>query len=260
MKRISKIFSGGRKALIVYLTAGFPAPGADEDLALEAIDSGADIIELGFPFSDPVADGPLIQEASGKALENGMTLSGTIELAGRIRKRRDTPILLMGYANPVHRMGYDCFAERLARVGGDGAIVPDLPSDAASPLRGVMRANGLALIPMAAPNTPPERLKDIIDTGDGFLYLVSMAGLTGDVIKEEAPWKKVAVMARNHGRLPVCIGFGIRTAQNAARAILFSDGVVVGTAVTARIMDARSTAEAKKEVGELVKGLAEAIK
>jgi tryptophan synthase alpha chain len=113
---------------------------------------------------------------------------------------------------------------------------------------------------MAAPNTPPERLKNIVETGDGFLYLVSMAGLTGDVIKEETPWKKVAVSARDHGRLPVCIGFGIRTAQNASRAILFSDGIVVGTAVTARIMDARSTAEAKKNVGELVRELAEAIK
>jgi tryptophan synthase alpha chain len=260
MSRISKVFSGGRKALIVYLTAGYPASGIDEELALEAIDSGADILELGFPFSDPVADGPLIQKASEKALENGMTLPGTIELADRIRKRRENPILLMGYANPVHRMGYGTFAERLARSDADGAIIPDLPIDTAGPLRKAMRANGLALIPMAAPNTPPERLQEIVNNGDGFLYLVSMAGLTGDKIKEKAPWKKIAVQARDMGRLPVCIGFGIRTARDAARAILFSDGVVVGTAITACINDAKSTAEAKKGIRELVKDLAEAIK
>ena len=157
MERISKVFSGGRKALIVYLTAGFPEPGADEELALAAIDSGADIVELGFPFSDPVADGPLIQEASGQALENGTTLAATMELAGRIRKKREAPILLMGYANPVHHMGYEAFAEKLAHAGGDGAIIPDLPSNAAQPLRKPMRENGMALIPMAAPNTPPDR-------------------------------------------------------------------------------------------------------
>jgi tryptophan synthase alpha chain len=123
-----------------------------------------------------------------------------------------------------------------------------------------MRDNGLALIPMAAPNTPPGRLKEIVDTGDGFLYLVSMAGLTGDEIGEATPWKRVAAQARDMDRLPVCIGFGIRTARDATRAVLFSDGVVVGTAITACIMDARSTAEAKKGIRELVKGLAEAVK
>jgi tryptophan synthase alpha chain len=260
MNRLSQVFSSGRKALIVYLTAGFPEPGDDEELALTAIDSGADILELGFPFSDPVADGPMIQEASERSLENGTTLSGTIELAGRIRKLRQTPILLMGYANPVHRMGYKAFAEKLAQAGGNGAIIPDLPSNAAEPLRMPMRKNGLALIPMAAPNTPPERLKSIVDNGDGFLYLVSMAGLTGDAIKDEAPWRKVAAMARENGRLPVCIGFGIRTPEDARRAAEASDGVVVGTAVTKCIMDAADTAETKKRVRTLVSELAEAIR
>jgi len=260
MNRISKVFSSGRKALIVYLTAGFPEPGADEELALTAIDSGADILELGFPFSDPVADGPLIQKASERALENGMTLAGTIELAGRIRKKRETPILLMGYANPAHRMGYELFAKELSRAGGDGAIIPDLPSHAAGPLRDSMRANGLALIPMAAPNTGPDRLGEIIKSGDGFLYLVSMAGLTGDAIKQEAPWKNVAAIASEDGRLPVCIGFGIRTAGDARDAVRSSDGVVVGSAVTACIMEATGVTDAQSRVRELVRELAEGIK
>jgi tryptophan synthase alpha chain len=260
MDRLSKVFSSGRKALIVYLTAGFPEPGADEELALTAIDSGADILELGFPFSDPVADGPLIQEASERSLEKGTTLSGTIELTARIRKVRAAPILLMGYANPVHHMGYETFARKLALAGGDGAIIPDLPFDAARPLRKQMKENSLALIPMAAPNTPPERLKRIVDNGDGFLYLVSMAGLTGDAIKDEAPWRKVAEMARKGGQLPVCIGFGIRTAQDARRAAEASDGVVVGTAITKCIMESAGTEDAKRRVGDLVKELAETIR
>ncbi len=260
MSRISKVFSDGRKALVVYLTAGFPEPEADEELALTAIDSGADILELGFPFSDPVADGPLIQEASHRALQNGMTLAGSIALAGRIREQRETPVLLMGYVNPVHRMGYEIFARELSQAGGDGAIIPDLPYQAAGPLRDAMREKSLDLIPMAAPNTPPERLGEIIASGDGFLYLVSMAGLTGDVIRKEAPWQRVAALARQSSRLPVCIGFGIRTASDAAGAAQHSNGIVVGSVLTALIMEASDTAEAKRKVGGLVKELAEAIR
>jgi tryptophan synthase alpha chain len=143
MDRISKVFSTGNKALIVYLTAGYPSIGPDEELAITAIDAGADILELGFPFSDPIADGPLIQEASHKALENGMTLAGAIGLTGRIRDQRDVPIILMGYANPVHHMGYDTFSEKLAQAGGDGAIIPDLPMETSAPLRDEMRKRGL---------------------------------------------------------------------------------------------------------------------
>ena len=223
------------------------------------LEQGADILELGFPFSDPVADGPLIQEASERSLEKGTTLLGTIELAGRIREKRQAPILLMGYANPVYHMGYEAFAENLAAAGGDGAIIPDLPSEAAGPLRESMGKNGLALIPMAAPNTPPDRLSGIIDKGSGFLYLVSMAGLTGDAIRDGASWRKVAAMARENGRLPVCIGFGIRTAQDAERAAEVADGVIVGTAITKCIMDAADTEEARRKVGDLVRELAGAI-
>jgi len=260
MNRIAKVFSSSEKALIVYLTAGFPEPGFDEELALTAIDSGADILELGFPFSDPVADGPLIQKACEQALGKGMTLARTMDLARRIREKREVPILLMGYTNPVFHMGYRNFARGLSGVGGDGAIIPDLPSDAAGPLRDEMRANGLALIPMAAPNTPVQRVRQIIANGDGFLYLVSMAGLTGDAIKADAPWKKIAAVAREERRLPVCIGFGIRTARDASMAAEASDGVVVGSAVTQLILEAKSPVEAKRKVGDLVQGLARAVK
>ena len=259
MNRIARVFSSGQKALIVYLTAGYPTIGLDEELAIEAIDAGADILELGFPFSDPIADGPLIQEASHKAIENGMTLAGGIDLVGRVRARRDTPIILMGYANPVHHMGYDTFSEKLAQAGGDGAIIPDLPMETAVPLRKSMRARGLALIPMAAPNTPAQRLDSLLDSGDGFLYLVSMAGLTGDALDGTASWKAIASKAKKTGRLPVCVGFGIRTGEDASEAAQTADGVIVGSAITKVIKEAGSPEEAKKKVRELVEELAEGV-
>ena len=260
MDRIAKIFSTGKKALIVYLTAGYPSKGLDEELALTAIDAGADMLELGFPFSDPVADGPLIQEASQQALENGMTLAATIDLAARIRARNETPIVLMGYANPVHHMEYGTFARKLAKAGGDGAIIPDLPMETAAPLRDEMREQCLALIPMAAPNTPPERLESLIETGNGFLYLVSMAGLTGDTMDQTASWKEIALRARTAGSLPVAVGFGIRTGKDAAEAARSADGVIVGSAITRVIKEANSPEKAKKKVEKLVKELAGAIK
>jgi tryptophan synthase alpha chain len=260
MDRIAAVFTNNRKALVVYLTAGFPEPGMDEELVLAAIDAGADIIELGFPFSDPVADGPLIQEASRTALVNGMTLAGTLDLAARVRQQRETPILLMGYTNPVYHMGYEKFARGLAEAGADGAIIPDLPMEAAGPLREEMRARELALIPMAAPNTSPERLGSLVGAGDGFLYLVSMAGLTGDALQSGTPWKAVAGMAGEIGKLPVCVGFGISSGPDAAEATGYADGVIVGSAVTARINEAGNLEEAKEGVRELVEELAKAVR
>ena len=259
MDRIAKVFSTGKKALIVYLTAGYPSIGLDEELALTAIDAGADILELGFPFSDPIADGPLIQEAAHRALDNGMTLAGTLDLAAKIRAKRETPVILMGYTNPVHHMGYGTFAERLAAAGGDGAIIPDLPMESAVPLREKMDERGLALISMAAPNTPPDRLDSLVEAGSGFLYLVSMAGLTGDAMDGSAGWKEIAARAGKKGSLPVCVGFGIRTGEDAARAASAADGVIVGSAITQVIREAATPEEAKEGVGRLVEELKRAI-
>ncbi len=256
MKRLKDVFSKGRKALVIFLTAGFPGPGRDEELARAVLDAGADIIELGFPFSDPLADGPLIEKASGIALSAGMTLEGTMELAGRIRKdNAEVPIILMGYANPVYHMGYSKFAGRAKEMGVDGAIIPDLPMEEGRPLRDELAAGKMVLIPMAAPNTPPARLTGILRAGSGFLYLVSMAGLTGDVFQADAPWRRLASTARESGTLPVCVGFGIRNGQDAARAAEAADGVIIGSAVTARILDAPDDKSAVRNVVSLVKEL-----
>ncbi|NOY86640.1 MAG: tryptophan synthase subunit alpha [Deltaproteobacteria bacterium] len=256
MKRLRDVFSERRKPLVIFLTAGFPGPGRDEELAHAVLDAGADIIELGFPFSDPLADGPLIQKASGMALAAGMTLKKTMDLAGRLRRENaGVPIILMGYANPVYHMGYRDFAGRAKEMGVDGAIIPDLPLEEGRPLRNELAAGKMALIPMAAPNTPSGRLTEILRNGSGFLYLVSMAGLTGDVFQADAPWRQSASTARESGALPVCVGFGIRNGQDAARAAESADGVIVGSAVTARILDAPDDKSAVRNVVNLVREL-----
>ncbi len=256
MKRLGDVFSRGRKALVIFLTAGFPGPGPDVELARAVLDAGADILELGFPFSDPLADGPLIEKASGMSLAAGTTLQKTMELAGRLRRdNAQVPIILMGYANPVFHMGYREFAARAKDVGVDGAIIPDLPLEEGLPLRNELAAGKMALIPMAAPNTPAERLNEILRTGSGFLYMVSMAGLTGDVFQADAPWRQLASTARKDGRLPVCVGFGIRNGQDAARAAEAADGVIVGSAVTAKILESGDQKTAIRNVANLVNEL-----
>jgi tryptophan synthase alpha chain len=260
MIRLGELFNDGKKALAVYLTAGFPEPGLDEELAMAILEAGADILELGFPFSDPVADGPVIQESSRIALDNGTSLRSTLDLAGRIRERSEAPVVLMGYVNPVFRMGYSEFAAAAASAGVDGAIIPDLPMESSGELAGAMASRDMDLIPMAAPNTSDERLKQIVATGSGFLYLVSMAGLTGDQFQARAPWVDVARRSREICDLPVCVGFGIKTGADAASAAVEADGVIVGAAVITAIMESGSRQDALSRVSGLVSELAGAIK
>jgi tryptophan synthase alpha chain len=260
LNRIEKVFSGGKKALAVYLTAGFPEPGADEELAMTILESGADILELGFPFSDPIADGPVIQDAAKISLKNGTSLKGTMDLASRLRRRTEAPIILMGYLNPVYHMGYPEFARLASESGVDGAIIPDLPLEQSSGLRDELSERDMALIPMAAPNTPPDRLKRILESGDGFLYLVSMTGLTGDVFNARAAWRQIAGLARDMSDLPVCVGFGIKTSDDAVRAVEVADGVIVGAAVISNILDASGPDEANEKVARLVGNLSAAIR
>ena len=261
MSRFDKVFTPSRKALAVFLTAGFPEPGFDEELALAVLEAGADILEIGFPFSDPLADGPLIQKTSGISLQNGTTLVKSIALAEKIRKKSEAPVVLMGYANPVYHLGYRNFAGYAADAGVDGVIVADLPMDESGPLRKVLKEKAVSLIPMAAPNTPPSRLGEIVAAGDGFLYIVSMTGLTGDAFEAEAPWKKIARQARRSGSLPVCVGFGIRSGEDAVSAAEAADGVIVGSAVISRVFEGLKKGKdaAVSEAAALVRELASAL-
>ena len=216
----------GRTALICY------AMGGDGDTAalLTAIDeAGADVIELGLPFSDPIADGPVLQAAATRALAQGATLRGLLQLVGGLRLR--APVVAMGYVNPIESLGAVPFARALREAGLSGAIVPDLPMEEAGPLREALAAEGLDLIPLVAPTTGPERMQQIAATARGFLYYVSVTGVTGAraSLPEDLAARLTAL--RRVSPAPVAVGFGISKPEQAAALKSQADGVVVGTAL-----------------------------
>jgi len=246
-----------RKSLIVYLCAGDPDLAATERLVPALAEAGADIIELGVPFSDPLADGPTIQLAAERALRSGTTLTGILELVQRLRRNGcEVPLALMGYMNPIVRMGPDVFVARSAEVGVDGFIVPDLPLEEAGPLGDAAAAKGLSLVLLAAPTTPADRLRRIGERTRGFLYFVSITGVTGAraALPADLPARLDAVRAASQA--PVAVGFGISAPEQAAALAAHADAVVVGSAVVAEI--ARSGGRTDGPVA-LVRSLAEAV-
>ena len=230
MSRLSEAFAAarrqGRTALVCY------AMGGDGNTAalLTAIDeAGADVIELGLPFSDPIADGPVLQAAATRALAAGATVRGLLSTVGKLRLR--APVVAMGYMNPVESMGVQPFARALREAGLCGAIIPDLPLEEAQPLRDALSAEGLDLVPLVAPTTPPERAAAIARTAQGFVYYVSVTGVTGaraalpdDLVKRLAELRALS-------SAPVAVGFGISKPEQAAALKGKADGVVVGTAL-----------------------------
>jgi tryptophan synthase alpha chain len=261
VNRLERHFAGrrsdGRRSLVVYLCAGDPDLAATERLVPALAAAGADVIELGVPFSDPLADGPTIQAAAERALRSGTTLAGILDLVGRLRRGGcDVPLALMGYMNPIVRMGIDAFVLRSAEVGVDGIIVPDLPLEEAGPLGDAATARDLSLVLLAAPTTPPDRLQRIGERTRGFLYFVSLTGVTGAraALPAELPGRLDAVRAAS--RAPVAVGFGISAPEQAAALAEHADAVVVGSALVAEI--ARSGGRTDGPVA-LVRSLAEAV-
>ncbi len=249
--------AGARRSLVVYLCAGDPDLAATERLVPALAAAGADVIELGVPFSDPLADGPTIQAAAERALRSGTTLAGILDLVERLRRGGcDVPLALMGYLNPIVRMGIEGFVSRAAEVGVDGVIVPDLPLDEAGPLGDAAAAKGLSLVLLAAPTTPPDRLRRIGEETRGFLYFVSITGVTGAraALPADLPARLDAVRAAS--RAPVAVGFGISAPEQAAALAQHADAVVVGSALVAEI--ARSGGRTEGPVA-LVRSLAEAV-
>ena len=244
-----------RSALVAYLCAGDPSLAATERLVPAIVSAGADIIELGVPFSDPIADGPVIQAASQRALASGTSLPKLLDLVARLRASGlSTPLVLMGYANPMVAMGWERFAERAARAGVDGAIVPDLPLEEAEPVSAVLAAAGLDLVLLAAPTTPPERLARIAERTRGFLYFVSVTGVTGG--GAELPEELPAMLARARQVPRVAVGFGVSRPEQARLLAPHADGVVVGTAIVRGIERAGGAAE---PVAALVRSLRQAL-
>ena len=237
--RFAALKREGRAGFVAYVMAGDP----DAETSLKVLQglpaAGADIIELGFPFSDPMADGPAVQRAALRALEHGMTLEGTLALARRFRSGdADTPIVLMGYMNPILTMGIEAFAKGAVEAGVDGVIVVDCPPEEADPLLAAFDPAGLALIRLATPTTDDARLPTVVRRTSGFVYYVSVAGVTGVKAADADAVAPAVTRVRAASGLPVAVGFGIRTAEQAAAVARVADAAVVGSALVDAVADA----------------------
>ncbi len=257
MSRIDDAFaalqSSGRAALIPYVTAGDPDIDATLQIMRGMVEAGADIIELGIPFSDPMADGPVIQQACERALAGGTRLADVIDLVARFRRENErTAVVLMGYMNPVEVMGAQDFAARAAAAGVDGVLTVDLPPEEGSEMVAALRANGLDPIFLLAPTTPAERIRRVAEAGSGYVYYVSLKGVTGAASLDTAAVAAKLAEIRQHTDLPLGVGFGIHDADSAAQVASVADAVVVGSALVKRVAAAGEGAAAAAAVAELL--------
>jgi len=234
-RRFAELGRGRELGLIAYLTAGDPTPEASEKIILAAAEAGADVIELGVPFSDPVADGPTIQRASERALRSGTTLGGVLEMAQRLRARTETPFVVFSYFNPILQMGLEKFGEVAAAAGIDGVLATDMTPEESEEYRSAMRAHGLDTIFLGAPTSTDARLERIAECSSGFVYLISRTGVTGtrDALPQDLP--ALVRRARRFTALPVALGFGISRAAHVAALRGVADAAVVGSAVVAEV-------------------------
>lgn len=256
--RLAAAFGRSRAALVTFVTAGDPAPDVTPAILDALVEAGADVIELGMPFSDPMADGPAIQAGSLRALKAGTTLRKTLDIVRDFRTRHaETPIILMGYLNPVLSYGASFAADALA-AGVDGCIIVDLPPEEDDELGPAFRAAGLHFIRLATPTTDAARLPAVLDGASGFLYYVSVAGVTGTRSADNAVVGEAVARIKARTELPVAVGFGIRTPAQAAEVARFADGVVVGSAIV-DIVGAHADNPAPA-VHDYVRGLADAVR
>ncbi len=240
MSRIRDCFTAlkarKRSALIPFVTAGDPGPGVTVPLMHAMAGAGADIIELGVPFSDPMADGPVIQRASERALEHHTSLSGVLSMVREFRTRdQATPVVLMGYLNPIETMGYGAFAEAAARAGVDGVLTVDIPPEEAADLVGRLHEVEIAPIFLIAPTTTEARIRKICNAASGFVYYVSVKGITGASNLDLAEVARKLEPIRKATKLPVGVGFGIKDAATASAVSAIADAVVVGSALVSRV-------------------------
>ena len=244
-RRFDALRAAGRKALVPFVTAGDPAPAATAPVMHALVDAGADVIELGVPFSDPMADGPVIQQASERAIAKGAGLGHAIDSVRAFRQQdQETPVVLMGYLNPIEIRGAEAFAAEAAAAGVDGVLLVDLPPEEAGPLREALGAQGIALIWLASPTTGAARLAMLNRLAEGYLYYVSYAGVTGaNHLSTDTAGARLAEI-RAECPVPVLAGFGIKDAASAAAMACSADGVVVGSALVAALAGAGDAAEA----------------
>lgn len=248
-----------KKAYIGYAMAGFPSQGADYEMA-EWILSQSDILELGVPFSDPIADGPVLQRCSERALQHGGGLGRALELAKQIRATTDKPLVLMSYLNPLLAMGLDSFAHAAKGAGIDGVVIPDLPADEGTGMGAAIAAAGLDLVYLAAPSSTPARLRTIAKAATGFIYVVSVAGVTGERKAFDARLAETVAELRKHAKVPLAIGFGISSPETAKEAGALADGIVVASTVLKAVLDASDEADGLRHARERVAQLSEAVR
>ena len=247
------------KALITFITAGDPDLATSEQIVHTLVESGVDLIELGFPFSDPMADGPTIQFASERALESGTTLRGVLDMVARVRLHSNVPIVLMGYYNPVFCYGSKQFACDAAAAGVDGLLLVDLPPEEAEELHPFLKDAGIDLITLLAPTTGEERSARLAANGEGFLYYVSMTGVTGS---QQVDAEAIAVAVnelKEQSPVPVAVGFGVSTQEDAKAVARIADAVVVGSALVKLIAEYSGSSSLLDEVRNFVRKLKAAI-
>ena len=265
-KRFADLAAEGRPALVTYFMGGDPDYASSLEIMKALPKAGSDVIELGMPFSDPMADGPAIQLAGQRALAGGQTLAKTIQMARDFRKEDDaTPIVLMGYYNPIYIYGVERFLDEALEAGIDGLIVVDLPPEMDDELCIPALAKGINFIRLATPTTDEKRLPDVLKNTSGFVYYVSMNGITGSALPDPSLIGGAVGRIKAHTRLPVCVGFGVKTAEHARAIGASADGVVVGTAIVNQIAssltaDGKASAATVAGVETLVMSLASGVR
>jgi len=263
MNRLDQTFSRlkatGEKALITYIMAGDPSLQETEQLVLELERAGADVIELGVPFSDPIADGPVIQQAAERGLRSGTSLRTILKSVRQLRTSTAIPIVLMAYYNNIHAFGEAEFCRQAADAGVDGVIVPDMPPDEAGPLHGPAEAAGLHLIFLLAPTSTAARRAYVAKESGGFVYYVSLTGITGAKLNDMAGVRNNVAKIRTRTKTPVAVGFGVATPAEAALVADVADAVIVGSAIVRRVGEHGQDGRLLQEVGSFVRSLKAAM-
>ncbi len=251
MSRIQSVFNNGRKALVAYIMAGYPSLEATLKTIPMLEKNGVDILEIGIPFSDPLADGATIQKAGFEALQNGTDVESCLELARKLKGKVGIPLVFMTYYNPVMSYGEGKFCSRCAASGISGLIIPDLPPEEAGRLERAARENSLDLVYLVTPNTSAPRIKSITEKSSGFVYLVSVTGITGARKSLPSYLGPFVARVRKTTKKPLCIGFGISTARQAAEATQLADGVIIGSKIVQLMGEKNSAAVLRDFIQEV---------
>ena len=254
-QRFKDLRKAGRTGFVAYITAGDPDLNTTHQVVLELDQRGVDVLELGVPFSDPLADGPVIQEASQRALAAGATLEGVLSMVAELRAETEIPIVLFTYYNPIHRYGVERFVKRAADVGVDGVLMLDLPPEEGGDYKAQMDVHGLDTIFLMTPTTRDDRMKMIVSHTRGFVYYVSRTGVTGerDFLADEIQNKVSAIC--QHTDMPIAVGFGISTPEHVSEIARYADAVVVGSAIVRRVGEYQHDADLVSKVGAFVGSL-----